>query len=306
MDTLAVVLEAPERLALEPARPRLRRRRTTSSSMSTGAASAPAPSGCSGPAACRPSPAWAIRWSPATNRSAASSQAGSAPAGASASTVFVPGARCFGEVRGLFGGAASRLVVPAPRVVPLDGRLGEQGVLLALAATAYHAIAGARRCSAELHRRPRRAGPAAGAARRRCRRRPPVVWETQPRARAAAPSATRWSIPTDDARRDYRAHLRRQRRRRRCSTADRPPRAGRRDRAGRLLRASRCPSPSRRPSCARRASASPPNGSQPDLAAVTALIDAGALSLDGLITHRRRRRGCRRTPTAPPSTIPPA
>ncbi len=29
--------------------------------------------------------------------------------------VFVPGARCFGEVRGLFGGAASRLVVPGSR-----------------------------------------------------------------------------------------------------------------------------------------------------------------------------------------------
>ncbi|MGE5154566.1 MAG: alcohol dehydrogenase catalytic domain-containing protein, partial [Bdellovibrio bacteriovorus] len=33
--------------------------------------------------------------------------------------VFVPGARCFGPVRGLFGGAASRLVVPGSRVVPL-------------------------------------------------------------------------------------------------------------------------------------------------------------------------------------------
>jgi len=56
-------------------------------------------------------------------------------------SVFVPGARCFGAVRGLFGGAASRLVVPGDRVVPLDPGLGEQGVLLALAATAYHAIA---------------------------------------------------------------------------------------------------------------------------------------------------------------------
>ncbi|TXN51168.1 alcohol dehydrogenase catalytic domain-containing protein, partial [Methylobacterium sp. WL18] len=28
-------------------------------------------------------------------------------------TVFVPGARCFGAVRGLFGGAASHLVAPA-------------------------------------------------------------------------------------------------------------------------------------------------------------------------------------------------
>jgi 3-hydroxyethyl bacteriochlorophyllide a dehydrogenase len=31
------------------------------------------------------------------------------------SRVFVPGARCFGEVRGLFGGTASRVVVPGKR-----------------------------------------------------------------------------------------------------------------------------------------------------------------------------------------------
>ena len=30
--------------------------------------------------------------------------------------VFVPGARCYGEVRGLFGGAASRVVVGASRM----------------------------------------------------------------------------------------------------------------------------------------------------------------------------------------------
>ncbi len=56
--------------------------------------------------------------------------------------VFVPGARCYGEVRGLFGGAASRVVVAASRVIPIGESLGEQGVLLALAATAYHAVAG--------------------------------------------------------------------------------------------------------------------------------------------------------------------
>lgn len=55
--------------------------------------------------------------------------------------VFVPGARCYGEVRGLFGGAASRVVVAGARVVPISDSLGEQGVLLALAATAYHAVA---------------------------------------------------------------------------------------------------------------------------------------------------------------------
>jgi bacteriochlorophyllide a dehydrogenase len=56
--------------------------------------------------------------------------------------VFVPGARCFGEVRGLFGGAASRLVVPGERIFKVSDELGEHAVLLALAATAYHAVAG--------------------------------------------------------------------------------------------------------------------------------------------------------------------
>jgi 3-hydroxyethyl bacteriochlorophyllide a dehydrogenase len=58
-------------------------------------------------------------------------------------TVFVPGATCFGNIRGLFGGAASRLVVPAARAMPIDASLGEKGVLIALAATAQHAITGA-------------------------------------------------------------------------------------------------------------------------------------------------------------------
>jgi len=57
------------------------------------------------------------------------------------STVFVPGANCFGNVRGLFGGAASRLVVPGRRAQVVGEHLGEQAVLLALAATAQHAIA---------------------------------------------------------------------------------------------------------------------------------------------------------------------
>ncbi len=54
--------------------------------------------------------------------------------------VFVPGARCFGPVRGLFGGAASHLVVSDDRAISIDKDLGEEGVLLALAATARHAI----------------------------------------------------------------------------------------------------------------------------------------------------------------------
>ena len=68
-------------------------------------------------------------------------EAGSSTGIAEGSTVFVPGAACFRNVRGLFGATASRLVVPARRAIPIDAALGEDGILLALAATAYHAIA---------------------------------------------------------------------------------------------------------------------------------------------------------------------
>ncbi len=54
--------------------------------------------------------------------------------------VFVPGARCFGDVRGLFGGAASRLVLPETRAHVIPNSLGREAVLLALAATAFHTV----------------------------------------------------------------------------------------------------------------------------------------------------------------------
>ena len=54
--------------------------------------------------------------------------------------VFVPGSRGFTDVQGLFGGAARSLVVPAERLIPLPSELDSTGVLLALAATACHAI----------------------------------------------------------------------------------------------------------------------------------------------------------------------
>lgn len=61
--------------------------------------------------------------------------------------VFVPGANCFqpseqGPVFGLFGGAARHLVTDAKRVTRIDPGLGAEGALLALAATARHAVAG--------------------------------------------------------------------------------------------------------------------------------------------------------------------
>ncbi|MHA7819715.1 MAG: chlorophyll synthesis pathway protein BchC [Erythrobacter sp.] len=56
--------------------------------------------------------------------------------------VFVPGANCYSAARGLFGGTAQRLVVPSARALPVPERLGADGVLCALTATALHAING--------------------------------------------------------------------------------------------------------------------------------------------------------------------
>ena len=54
--------------------------------------------------------------------------------------VFVPGANCYGDVKGLFGGASNRLVSDSARAVKIDRQMGAEGSLLALAATARHAI----------------------------------------------------------------------------------------------------------------------------------------------------------------------
>ena len=78
--------------------------------------------------------------------------------------VFVPGAKCFGEVRGLFGASASRLVVAAKRVVPIDQQDRRTAAYCwrwPRPPITRSAANGAVR--AGLHRRPRRPGAAAGA-----------------------------------------------------------------------------------------------------------------------------------------------
>jgi len=98
--------------------------------------------------------------------------------------VFVPGSKGFREVRGLFGGAASHLVVDRDRVIPLEDSLGEQGTLLALAATARHAVARAERLPdlvighGALGRLVARWAVALGGR--------PVVWEKEPIRREGA------------------------------------------------------------------------------------------------------------------------
>ena len=55
--------------------------------------------------------------------------------------VFVPGANCYRDARGLFGGTARHINLPQARAIPIRESLGRDGILLALAATAHHAIA---------------------------------------------------------------------------------------------------------------------------------------------------------------------
>jgi 3-hydroxyethyl bacteriochlorophyllide a dehydrogenase len=57
-------------------------------------------------------------------------------------SVFVPGSNCFKDARGLFGGAARRVIVPSARAISINDDVKERGVLIALAATACHAIQG--------------------------------------------------------------------------------------------------------------------------------------------------------------------
>ncbi len=134
-------------------------------------------------------------------------QAGAASGLREGQTVFVPGARCFGEIRGLFGGAASRVVVPGDRVVPISDQLGERSVLLALAATAYHAVAGSAPHGPHqppelivghgvLGRLLARLTVLSGAP-------APVVWERNPQ-RAAGAIGYPVIRPEDDDRRNYR------------------------------------------------------------------------------------------------------
>jgi len=116
--------------------------------------------------------------------------------------VFVPGANCFADARGLFGGSARRLVVPSARALPIDESWGADGVLFALAATALHAINGGELPDLVvghgiLGRLIARLTIARGGA-------APVVWEINPQ-RSAGDHGYRVIHPDTDERRDYRS-----------------------------------------------------------------------------------------------------
>lgn len=199
-------------------------------------------------------------------------------------TVFVPGADCFDGAFGLFGGAAARLVTKATRVSRIDAGAGPEGALLALAATARHAMAGLDKAMPELivghgvlGRLLARLTIAAGAP-------APTVWETAASRRGGAEG---YEVigPEDDPRRDYRAIY------------DASGNAGvlndligRLARGGEVVLAGFYPEglsfafpPAFMKEARLRVAA---EWAPADLTAVRALLDNGALSLSGLITHQ--------------------
>ena len=199
-------------------------------------------------------------------------------------TVFVPGSNCFSEAYGLFGGAASRLVTDAGRVTRIDSSLGPEGALLALAATARHAMAGLDKVVPDLivghgvlGRLLARLTVAAGAP-------APTVWETQADRRSGA-EGYEVMTPEEDTRHDYRAIY---------DASGNPDilndLVGRIAKGGEIVLAGFYPQalsfafpPAFMKEARFRVAA---EWTPEDLHATAALIETGALSLGGLITHK--------------------
>ncbi|KNG93731.1 chlorophyll synthesis pathway protein BchC [Pseudaestuariivita atlantica] len=200
-------------------------------------------------------------------------------------TVFVPGGACFDDAHGLFGGASAHITSSAARVARIDPGLGAEGALLALAATARHAMAGLQNTPPDLivghgvlGRLLARLTLASGAP-------APTVWEIDPTRRSGA-EGYEVIDPAEDDRRDF------------ASIYDASGQSallndliGRIAKGGEIVLAGFYAEPL--------SFAFPPafmkearlrvaaEWTAQDLIATRSLIDCGALSLDGLITHQR-------------------
>jgi len=197
--------------------------------------------------------------------------------------VFVPGSSGFKDARGLFGGAAHRVVAPSARVITISESLGEQGVLIALAATARHAIAATHAAPPDLivghgvlGRLIARIAIAEGNP-------APTVWETDATRQGGAVG---YSVihPDADERKNYTAIYDASGAGQLLDTL-----IARLARGGEVVLAGfydqlsfSFPPAFMREARLRIATEFLPQ----DLAAIIALIDGGKLSLDGLITHR--------------------
>jgi 3-hydroxyethyl bacteriochlorophyllide a dehydrogenase len=198
--------------------------------------------------------------------------------------VYIPGSQCFQEAKNLFGGSASKLVVPSARALPIQESLAEQGVLFALAATAYHAHSAPGRKQPDLivghgvlGRMIARLAVLAGGH--------PVVWDTNPARRSGAVG---YEVidPSTDTRKNYKCI---------CDVSGvsslLDELIGRLAPGGEVVLAGFYDTPLSfvfPPAFMREARIRvAAQWSPPDLAAVIALAGDGLLSLDGLITHRQ-------------------
>lgn len=197
--------------------------------------------------------------------------------------VFVPGANCYAEAKGLFGGTAQRLVVPSARAFPISETLGADGILHALAATAHHALAGGNPPDliighGVLGRLLARLTIAMGAP-------APVVWDNKPSRRSGGRGYD-VIAPKDDDRSGYRAIFDV------SGYADGlDTLVGKLARGGEIVlagfysnRLNFAFAPAFRAEARMRVAA---EWAPEDLAAVQAMIASGALALDGLISDIR-------------------
>jgi 3-hydroxyethyl bacteriochlorophyllide a dehydrogenase len=206
MDTLAVILEAPRRLALRS----LEMKPLEASDVLVEIAWSGISTGTEKllwTGAMPPFPGLGYPLVPGYESVGRIIDAGAEARGRIGDWVFVPGANCYTGARGLFGGTARRVIVPSARALPIPEQLGAAGVLCALAATALHAIKGGfdRRDALPdliighgvLGRLLARLTLALGG-------RAPTVWETNPARRSGAVSY-QVIAPEEDAKSDYRA-----------------------------------------------------------------------------------------------------
>jgi 3-hydroxyethyl bacteriochlorophyllide a dehydrogenase len=197
--------------------------------------------------------------------------------------VFVPGANCYEGAFGLFGGAARTLVTDPARVTRIDAGFGAEGALLALAATARHAMAGQGKAVPDLivghgvlGRLLARLTIAAGAP-------APTVWELDPTRRAGV-DGYKVVHPRADDRHDYTSIYDAS-----GSATILPDLIGRIQKGGEIVLAgfytdpiSFAFPPAFMKEARLRVSA---EWTGDDLTATRALVESGALSLGGLITH---------------------
>jgi 3-hydroxyethyl bacteriochlorophyllide a dehydrogenase len=195
--------------------------------------------------------------------------------------VFVPGSSKFIGARGLFGGSAQTLVTGSARVLGIPEGMGDSAVLLSLAATAQHALAGGALPDliighGVLGRLLARMAVAAG--------RTPTVWEISAERMAGSDGYTVCS-PENDDRRDYRSIY--------DASGDSnilDAAITRMGHGGEIVLAGFYSDPLSfhfAPAFRREARFRIATEFQPDdLAAVIAMVGSGRLSLDGLVTNR--------------------